>query len=150
MGVVRVRGGVLSDGGVDDLADGERDHGGLAGSGLGLGDDVAAADDGEDGALLDGGGLLEAVGVDAAEEVLADPHLVEAADDLDPRGGLEGEVLVVHGAGAAPGRGGRRHWGRRSETLERGRSWGWSSWVGRLPACGCYRCQYVLIRRSVG
>ena len=70
---------LLVDVGLDDLAYGEGDHGGLAGAGLGLGDDVAASDDGDDGPLLDGGGLLEAVAVDAAEQVLADPHGVEAA-----------------------------------------------------------------------
>lgn len=132
--------GVLTDGGVYDLADGERDHGGLAGPGLGLGDDVAAADDGEDGALLDGGGLLEAVGVDAAEEVVADPHLVEAADDLDPRGGLEGEVLVVHGARAAPRRGGRRHWGRRNPRKRREleKRWGKEVRGGRVVGRGSF------------
>jgi hypothetical protein len=113
-------GSLLAYGGVDDLADGEGYHGALAGAGLGLGDDVTAVDDGEYGALLDGGGLLEAVVVDAAEELVLDAHLVEAADDLDPRRGLEGEVLVVHvaaAAGAAPG-GGRRRRHCRAETLE--------------------------------
>jgi hypothetical protein len=116
----REMGSLLAYGGVDDLADGEGYHGALAGAGLGLGDDVTAVDDGEYGALLDGGGLLEAVVVDAAEELVLDAHLVEAADDLDPRRGLEGEVLVVHvaaAAGAAPG-GGRRRRHCRAETLE--------------------------------
>lgn len=128
---------LLAHGGVDHLADGEGDHGCLAGAGLGLRDDVAAGDDGEDGALLDGGGLLEAIAVDAAEEVVLDAHLVEAADDLDPRGGLEGEVFVVHvarAAGAAAGGGWRRHWWETlaSETLaeEEGRRRGRGGWTG--------------------
>ncbi|KAM1292839.1 hypothetical protein ACFX13_020138 [Malus domestica] len=40
----------------DGLANGEGNHGGLAGTGLGLGYDVAALNDGPDGSLLDGGG----------------------------------------------------------------------------------------------
>ena len=35
-----------------------------------------------DGSLLDGGGLLEAVGVDASKQVLAESHRVEGWDDL--------------------------------------------------------------------
>lgn len=64
------------------MADGEGNHGGLSGTGLGLGDDVTALNDGPDGALLDGGGFLEAVAVDTAEEVVLDPHLIEAHDWL--------------------------------------------------------------------
>lgn len=83
----------LVDRGVDDLADGEGDHGCLPRAGLRLGDDVASGDDGEHGALLDGGGLVEAVAVDAVEEVVADLHDVEAGDRLDACRGLEGFCL---------------------------------------------------------
>ena len=51
-------------------------------------------DDGLDGALLDGRGLLEAVGVNAPEEVLVETHFVEGRQhrhfsglgELDPSG----------------------------------------------------------------
>jgi hypothetical protein len=40
---------------------------------------------GNDGALLDSRGLLETVGVDTAEEVLAQLHVVKAVDNLAMR-----------------------------------------------------------------
>jgi hypothetical protein len=43
---------------VDLLEDGDREGGGLAGTGLGLGNDIVALDDGQDGAGLDGRGAL--------------------------------------------------------------------------------------------
>lgn len=57
-------------------------HGGLSGAGLSLSYDVAALDHGFDGPLLDGGGLLEAVVVDASEELLLEVHLIKARDRL--------------------------------------------------------------------
>jgi len=47
--------------GVDHLEHGDAEGGRLACAGLGLGDDVTAGGDRHDRALLDGGGLLEAV-----------------------------------------------------------------------------------------
>lgn len=75
---------VLSGGCIDKLADSECDHGGLAGTGLSLGYDVATLDDGPNGTLLDGGGLLETVAVDSTEQIVFDAHLVEAQDGLYP------------------------------------------------------------------
>ena len=46
--------GALSCGGVELLDERQADHAGLARAGLRLRDDVAAAGDGQDGALLDG------------------------------------------------------------------------------------------------
>jgi len=43
--------------------------------------------DGLDGALLDGRGLLKAVGVDTAEKVLLEVHGIEASGGLLPIGG---------------------------------------------------------------
>jgi hypothetical protein len=51
---------------------------GLAGTGLGLGDNVTASDDGHDSALLDSGGALETVGVDTTEKLGLKLHVVEA------------------------------------------------------------------------
>ena len=56
-----------------------------------------ALDAGHDGALLDGRGLLEAVGVDAAEELLAKGHIVEVLADVVPVG--VDETLRVHAGG---------------------------------------------------
>lgn len=72
----------LSGGSIDLLANGEGDHGGLARTGLGLGDNVSADEYGHHGPLLDSRGLLEAVVVDAAEQVVLDAHLVEAGHHL--------------------------------------------------------------------
>ncbi|TQD92150.1 hypothetical protein C1H46_022236 [Malus baccata] len=45
----------------DGLADSEENHGGLAGTGLSLGNDIAALNDEPDSSLLDdGGGRVEA------------------------------------------------------------------------------------------
>jgi len=51
----------LAERGVDALEDRDGKGGGLAGTRLGLGDHVAGLEDGDDGALLDGRGLLKAV-----------------------------------------------------------------------------------------
>jgi hypothetical protein len=49
----------LADIAVDRLEGGDRERGSLTGTGLRLGNDVAAAGDGEDGTLLDGRGLFK-------------------------------------------------------------------------------------------
>lgn len=64
------------------MARGEGDHGGLSGAGLGLGYNVPALNYGPDGPLLDGGGLLIAVVVDASEKLILEVHLIEARDRL--------------------------------------------------------------------
>lgn len=99
---------LLSGGGVDHLTDGEGNHGGLPRPGLGLRDDVAAIDDGHDGALLDGRRLLEPVRVDPPQQVIPDPHLVEARHRLHPRARLERQPVVVD-PGVAPRRAVPRH-----------------------------------------
>ena len=81
--------------GVEHLAEREGDHGRLAGARLRLRDDVAAAGDGHDRALLNRRGLLETVRVEAAKQVLADAHAVEGADHLDALGRVEGDVLIL-------------------------------------------------------
>eukprot|EP01084_Bolivina_argentea_P016196 30324_1 len=74
---------------VDALEQGDGEGTGLTGSGLGLGDDVATLDHGDDGTLLDGRGLLETVGVDTTEEHGVQGHVIEAGVQTDVR-------LVVH------------------------------------------------------
>lgn len=64
------------------MARGEGDHGGLSGARLGLGYNVPALNYGPDGPLLDGGGLLKAVVVDASEKLILEVHLIEAHDRL--------------------------------------------------------------------
>ena len=81
--------------GVEHLAEREGDHGRLAGTGLRLRDDVAAARDWHDRALLNRRGLLESVRVETAEEVLADAHGVEGGHHLDALGRVEGDVLIL-------------------------------------------------------
>ncbi|EPE06346.1 hypothetical protein F503_02474 [Ophiostoma piceae UAMH 11346] len=54
----------LLDVGVDLLQHGDGEGGSLASTGLGLGNDIVALDDGHDGTLLDSRGTLETVGVD--------------------------------------------------------------------------------------
>ena len=70
---------------------------GLAGSGLSLGDDVMALDAGHDGALLDSRRLLEAISVDASEELLTKGHIVEVLADVVPV--RVDETLGVHAGG---------------------------------------------------
>lgn len=74
----------LADAGVDRLQDRDGEGGRLAGTGLGLRNDVMALEAGHDGALLDGRGLLEAVSVDAAQQLLLEVHVVERVVDLVP------------------------------------------------------------------
>ncbi|KAK9094105.1 hypothetical protein Scep_025574 [Stephania cephalantha] len=68
---------------------------GLFCAGLGLGDDVTPLDDVEDDSLLDGGELLESVSVDATEEVVSYPHLVEGGDGLNSMARLEIHALII-------------------------------------------------------
>ena len=79
---------------IDLLQDRDGKSGGFSGSGLRLSNHIVTLDAGDDGALLDGGGLLEAVGVDAAEKLLAEVHVVEVFADLVPVG--VDETLGVH------------------------------------------------------
>lgn len=72
----------LSGGSIDLLANGEGNHGGLARAGLGLGDNISADEYGHHSTLLNRRGLLKAVVVDAAEQVVLDAHLVEASHHL--------------------------------------------------------------------
>jgi hypothetical protein len=62
----------LIDGGVDNLQCSNGEGGGLAGSGLSLGNCVSSFDDGEDGLCLDGRGLLESVSVNTLHIILND------------------------------------------------------------------------------
>jgi len=64
---------------------------------LRLDDSVAAGHDGEDTTLLDDGGLLETVGVDAMEEVVVELHVVERLDDGEGGIGLDIDVVVDGG-----------------------------------------------------
>eukprot|EP01084_Bolivina_argentea_P016198 30326_1 len=73
---------------VQTLEEADGEGTGLAGTRLGLGDDVTTTDEGGDGALLDGRGLLETVGVDTAQQALVQRHVIEGGDDTD--------VLVIH------------------------------------------------------
>mmetsp|Transcript_23503 Transcript_23503/g.73932 ORF Transcript_23503/g.73932 Transcript_23503/m.73932 type:complete len:306 (+) Transcript_23503:468-1385(+) len=88
--------------GVDAVQHAHRKDGRLAGARLRLRDGVAALEDGHDGALLDGGRLLKAVRVDAAEQLVLEPHGIEGLDDLHVVRRAEVERLVVnhrrHGA----------------------------------------------------
>ena len=55
--------------GVDVLNSADDESGGLTRTGLGLADGVATVDDGLDGALLNGGGLLETVTVQKEDKI---------------------------------------------------------------------------------
>jgi hypothetical protein len=70
------------DGGVDLLEDRDGEGGGLAGTGLGLSDNIVALDDGHDGALLDSRGALETVGVDTTEKLGLQVHRIEGVGGL--------------------------------------------------------------------
>ena len=76
----------LPEGGVQLLEDGDGKSSGLPGTRLGLGNHVVPLDDGDDGALLDGRGLLKTVGIDTPQEILLEAHLVKALSDLVPVG----------------------------------------------------------------
>ena len=83
---------------VNLLQDGDGERGGLSGSGLSLGDDVMTLDARDDGALLDGRRFLETVGVDAAQQLLAEVHVVKVFADVIPVG--VDETLGIHPGGA--------------------------------------------------
>ena len=80
---------------VDHLQHGDGEGGRLARARLRLGDDVAARDDGHNGALLDGRGLLEAVAVDAAQELLFELHAIECGQHLHVLARLELDLLQL-------------------------------------------------------
>ena len=78
---------------------------------LGLRDQVPPQHGGLDGALLDGGRLLETVRVDSAQQLLGDLHAIERVDGLipvgvdvgigeAPRGGLPSVVCWLFTVGA--------------------------------------------------
>ena len=94
----------LSGGSIDLLANGEGYHGGLASDGLGLGDNISAEENGHHSSLLNRRGLLEAVVVDAAEQVVLDAHLVEAGHHLHLPRRLELQRLLrrAHSARVRP------------------------------------------------
>lgn len=77
----------LGDGRVDVLKDANDERGGLTHTRLGLGNGVTSGDHGHDGALLDGGRLLETVGVDATEEFISKLHVVKGLMDIGIVGG---------------------------------------------------------------
>ncbi|GER28175.1 hypothetical protein STAS_03955 [Striga asiatica] len=85
---------VLGGLGVNNLTNSERNHGRLARTRLRLCDDVTAGDDREHRPLLNGGGLLETVIVNTSEEIVLNPHLVEAHDRLDALRRLEDKLRV--------------------------------------------------------
>jgi hypothetical protein len=70
------------DGGIDLLEDRDREGGGLAGTGLGLSNNIVALDDGHDGALLNSRGALETVGVDTTEKLGLQVHRIEGVGGL--------------------------------------------------------------------
>jgi len=67
----------LLEGGVDPAQETDTECAGLAGTGLGLPENIALADKWEDCYGLDCGGLLEAVGINPAEEGIGQPHVIE-------------------------------------------------------------------------
>ena len=69
-------------------------HGGLASTELGLGDDVSAKEYGDDNALLDRRGLIETLAVDAMEEFFLESHVVEACHHLNLTRRLELQSLL--------------------------------------------------------
>ena len=89
---------------VEFLEDGDGEGCGLASTGLGLGDDIVALDDGDDRALLDGGRTLEArgektsrddrgvtrasppVSIDTAEKFWLQIHVVKAVEKISVSG----------------------------------------------------------------
>lgn len=78
------------------LEDGDGKRGRLAGTRLGLCDDVMALDAGHDGALLDGRRLFKAIGVNAAQQLLLKVHVIEVVDHLLPVR-LDGAIGVHSG-----------------------------------------------------
>eukprot|EP00500_Bicosoecida_sp_ms1_P012720 CAMPEP_0203816648 /NCGR_PEP_ID=MMETSP0115-20131106/17212_1 /ASSEMBLY_ACC=CAM_ASM_000227 /TAXON_ID=33651 /ORGANISM="Bicosoecid sp, Strain ms1" /LENGTH=426 /DNA_ID=CAMNT_0050725555 /DNA_START=37 /DNA_END=1313 /DNA_ORIENTATION=+ len=80
---------------VDGLQHTDAEHTRFASTALRLRNDVAAAQDGHDGPLLDRRRLVEAVGVDAAEQVLLQPHLLEGRHHLHARARLDGPAIAT-------------------------------------------------------
>lgn len=80
--------------GVDLLQNRDGEGGGLSGTGLGLSNDIVALDDGHDGALLNGRGALETVGVDTCVVGLAGAR-VGGGDDASA--GSEQGGATYHG-----------------------------------------------------
>mmetsp|Transcript_14963 Transcript_14963/g.63040 ORF Transcript_14963/g.63040 Transcript_14963/m.63040 type:complete len:453 (-) Transcript_14963:61-1419(-) len=78
---------------VELLQDAGAEGGRLTGTGLRLLDHVEALGEGHDAALLNRGGLLETVRVDAAKEVLVEVHRVERLVNLGPVG--DGHLAVL-------------------------------------------------------
>lgn len=137
----------LTEAGVDGLKDANSKGTGLASARLGLGDGVTALDNRHNGALLDGAGLLKAVRVDAAQQVLAETHVVERLYDLLPVRLDDGAITActtgiggsTRGSSSASGTGSTacttsRGWGRGGcsggggSSSSRGRGRGRGSW----------------------
>lgn len=87
--------------GVDLLQDRDGKCSSLTSTRLGLGNDVVPLDARHNSALLDGRRLLETVGVDAAEQLLLQAHVVEVVDGLVPVG-LD-NAIGLHTGGAIVG-----------------------------------------------
>lgn len=81
--------------GVNGLEHANGECGRLSRTRLSLSNDVPAADDGQNGSLLDGGGSFEVVGIDAAQEVLLEAQGFEGGCDLYIFGRLEIELAVA-------------------------------------------------------
>ena len=64
--------------GVNTAQKADAEGAGLTGTGLCLTEYIATLYEGHDGNGLNGGWLLEAVGIDAAKEILGQPHIIEA------------------------------------------------------------------------
>lgn len=82
---------------VDALQNGDREGGGLAGTGLSLSNHIVTLDDGDDSTRLNRRGTLETVGVDTTEKLLLELHVVKVVNDGLPVG-LDlaiGDVEVV-------------------------------------------------------
>ena len=82
---------------VDALEEPGDEGRGLAAAGLRLRDDIAASGDGHDGELLDVGRRLEAGGVDAAQHLQTERHVVELAVAGDLVGAAALGAVVVSG-----------------------------------------------------
>lgn len=73
--------------------------GSLTGTGLGLSKNIVTLDDGENGSLLNGGGVLETVTVDTSEELVLESKVVERGDNLVVVGGDLGRINVGESVG---------------------------------------------------
>mmetsp|Transcript_754 Transcript_754/g.1342 ORF Transcript_754/g.1342 Transcript_754/m.1342 type:complete len:377 (-) Transcript_754:77-1207(-) len=77
----------LHHGVIERVQDAAAEGRGLTGTGLRLLDHIETLGEGHDTPLLDGGGLLETVSVDATQQVLVEAHGVEGLVNLVPLGG---------------------------------------------------------------